>query len=125
MHSMEHKSIGIYTCPKQKHDTMRTTKHNSKHHKTNKKTNRTKFSYYVNVFSPWYMYLSYGISLPLQMCMRNKISPLKDVYKSHIEMTKYTDILSRVYSPPFCQEQTKGQEETRARDEGTNNANDA
>ena len=36
----------------------------------------------------WYMHLFYGISLPLQMCMRNRISPLKNEYKSHIEMTK-------------------------------------
>ena len=37
---------------------------------------------------PWYMHLPYGISLPLQMCMRNRISLLKNVHKSHIEMTK-------------------------------------
>ena len=37
---------------------------------------------------PWYMYLPHGISLPLQMCMRNRISPPKDVHKSNIEMTK-------------------------------------
>ena len=51
--------------------------------------------------------------------MRNRISLPKDVHKSHIEMTKHSNILSRVYSPPFCQEQTKGQGETRVRDEGT------
>ena len=50
---------------------------------------------------PWYMHLPYGISLSLQMFMRNKISPPKDVHKSHIEMTKYSGILSRVYSPLF------------------------
>ena len=59
------------------------------------------------------------------MCMRNRISPPKDVHESHIEMTKHSDILSRVYSPPFCQEQTKGQGETMVRDEGMNNDNDA
>ena len=57
---------------------------------------------------PWYMHLHYGKSFPLQMCTRNRISPPKDVHKSHnkshIEMTKHSDILSRVYSPPFCQE---------------------
>ena len=37
---------------------------------------------------PWYMHLPYGIFLPLQMHMRNRISPPKDVHKSHIEMTK-------------------------------------
>ena len=37
---------------------------------------------------PMYMHLSYGISLPLQMCMRNRISPPKDVHKSHIKMTR-------------------------------------
>ena len=71
------------------------------------------------------MHLPYGISLPLQMCMRNRISLPKNVHKSHIEMTKHSGILSRVYSPPFCQEWTKGQGEMRARDEGTNNDNDA
>ena len=73
----------------------------------------------------WYMHLPYEITLPLQMCMRNRFSPPKDVQKSHIEMTKHSGILSRVYSPPFCQEWTKGQGEMRARDEGTNNDNDA
>ena len=53
---------------------------------------------------PWYMHFPYGISLPLQMCMRNRISPTKDVLKSHIEMTKHSGILFRVHSPPFCQE---------------------
>ena len=38
--------------------------------------------------SPWYMYLPYVISLPLQICMRNRISPPKDVHKSYIEMAK-------------------------------------
>ena len=38
----------------------------------------------------WYMHLPYGISLSLQMCTRNRISPLKNVHKSHIEMTKLT-----------------------------------
>ena len=38
--------------------------------------------------SPWYMHLPYGISLPLRMCMRNRISPSKNVCKSHIEMTQ-------------------------------------
>ena len=40
---------------------------------------------------PWYMHLPYGISLPLQMSMRNTISPPMNVHKSHIEMIqKYT-----------------------------------
>ena len=34
------------------------------------------------------MHLPYGISFPLQMFTRNRISPLKNVHKSHIEMTK-------------------------------------
>ena len=34
------------------------------------------------------MHLPYGISLPLQMCKRNRISPPKDVHKSLIEMIK-------------------------------------
>ena len=50
--------------------------------------------------SPWYMHLLCGISLPLQMCMRNRIPPPKDVHKSHIEMTKHFGILCRVYSFP-------------------------
>ena len=70
------------------------------------KEKQTKQSFLVNSMSspPWYMHLPNGISLPLQMCMRNRISPPKDVHKSHIEMTKHFDILSRVYSPPFFQE---------------------
>ena len=50
---------------------------------------------------PWYMHLLYGISLPLQMCMRNRISPPKDVHKSHIEMTKNTMVYSLEYTLPF------------------------
>ena len=42
-----------------------------------------------------------------------------------MEMTKLFGRLSRVYSPPFCTEQTKGQGEMGAKDEGTNNDNDA
>ena len=34
------------------------------------------------------MHLSYGISLPLQICTRNRISSPKNVQKSHIKMTK-------------------------------------
>ena len=49
------------------------------------------------------MHLSYRISLPLQMCMRNRISPPKDVHKSHIEMTKHSSILS-----PFLSGINKG-----------------
>ena len=64
---------------------------------------------------PWYMHLPYEITLPLQMFMRNRISPPKNVHKSHIEMPKLSgilfrvyfilsDILSRVYFSPFCHE---------------------
>ena len=97
MHSMEHNSIGIYACPKHKHDAIQENKHKEK---------QTKQSFLIISMSspPWYMHLSYGISLPLQMCMRNRISPPKDMHKSHIKMTKHSDILSRVYSPHFCQE---------------------
>ena len=51
---------------------------------------QTEQSFLINTMSspPWYMHFSYGIFLPLQMCMRNRISPPKDVHKSHIEMTK-------------------------------------
>ena len=72
-------------------------------------------------FLPWYMHLPYEISLPLQMCTRNRISPPKNVHKSHIEMKKLSGILSRIYSPPFFHEQTKGQGEMRPRVEGTTN----
>ena len=70
------------------------------------KEKQTKQSFLINSMpSPaWYMHLSYGISLPLQMCMRNRISPPNNVHMSYIEMTIYSGILSRVYSPPFCQE---------------------
>ena len=97
MHSMKHNNIGIYACPKHKHGAIQENKHKEK---------QTKQSFLVNSMSSphWNMHLPYGISLPLQMCMRNRISPPKDVHKSHIEMTKYSGILSRVYFPPFCQE---------------------
>ena len=52
-----------------------------------------KQSFLIDLMSspPWYMHLPYGISLPLQMCMRNTISPPMNVHKSHIEMIqKYT-----------------------------------
>ena len=42
---------------------------------------------------PWYMHLPYGTTLSLQMCTRNKISPPKNVHKSHIKMTKLSGIL--------------------------------
>ena len=84
-------------CPTHKHDAKQENKHKEK---------QTKQSFLVNSmsFPPWYMHLPYGISIPLQMCMRNRISPLKDVHKSHIEMTKHSGILFRVYFSPFCQE---------------------
>ena len=87
----------MYACPTYKHDAIQENKHREK---------QTKQSFLINSKSspPWYMHLPYGISLPLQICMRNRISPSKDVHKSHIEMTKHFGILSRVYSPPFCQE---------------------
>ena len=52
-----------------------------------------KQSFLIDLMSspPWYMHLPYGISLPLQMSMRNTISPPMNVHKSHIEMIqKYT-----------------------------------
>ena len=97
MHSMNHNSIGIYACPKHKHDVIQENKHKEK---------QTKQSFLINSMCspPSYIHLPYGISLPLQMCMRNRTSPPKDMHKSHKEMTKHFGILSRVYSPPFCQE---------------------
>ena len=78
---MKHNRKGIYACPKHKHDTIQENKHKKK---------QTEQSFLINSMSspPWYMHLLYGISFPLQMCMRNRISPLKNEYKSHIEMTK-------------------------------------
>ena len=81
MHSMKHYSIRIYACPKHKHDAIQENKHKEK---------QKKQSFLINSMSspPWYMHLPYGISLPLQMSMRNRISPHKDVHNNHIEMTK-------------------------------------
>ena len=78
---MKYNSIRMNACSTHKHDAIQENKHKEK---------QTKQSFLINSMSspPWYMHLSYGISLPLQMCMRNRISPLKDEYKSHIEMTK-------------------------------------
>ena len=49
-----------------------------------------KQSFLINLLSspPWYIHLPYGISFPLQMFTRNRISPPKSVHKSYIEMTK-------------------------------------
>ena len=87
MHSMKHNSIRKYACPKHKHDAMRTSITQSTIKPTRK---QTKQSFLIISMSspPWYMHLPYGISLPLQMCMRNRVSLPKDVHKSHIEMTK-------------------------------------
>ena len=73
-------------CSTHKHDAIQENKHKEK---------QTKQSFLINSMSspPWYMHLPYGISLPLQMCMRNRISPPKDVHKSHIEMIKLSGIL--------------------------------
>ena len=81
MHSMKHNSIRKYACPIHKYDAIQENKHKEK---------QTKQSFLINSisFPPWYMHLPYEISLPLQMCMRNRIYPPKDVHKSHIEMTK-------------------------------------
>ena len=76
----------MYACPTYKHDAIQENKHREK---------QTKQSFLINSKSSplWYMHLPYGVSLLLQMCTRNRISPLKDVQKSHIEMTKLSDIL--------------------------------
>ena len=94
MHSMEHNSTGIYAYPKHKHDAIQENKHKEK---------QAKKSFLIISMSspPWYMYLSYGISLPLQMCMRNRISLSKDVHKSHIETTKNTLVYSLEYTLPL------------------------
>ena len=73
---------------------------------------------------PWYMHLPYGIYLPLQMCMRNRISPPKDVHESHLEMTKtlwYTILEYTLHL--FYTNRQKGQGKMRARDEGMTNDN--
>ena len=72
---MEYNSIGIYACPKHKHDAIQENKHREK---------QTKQSFLIISMysSPWYMHLPCGISLLLQMCMRNRISSPKDVHKS-------------------------------------------
>ena len=75
---------------------------------------------------PWYMHLPYGIYLPLQMCMRNRISPPKDVHESHLEMTKTLWYTTLKYTIPlFDMNRQRDQGEKRARDEGTNNDDDA
>ena len=71
---------------------------------------------------PWYMHLPYGISLPLQMSMRNRISPPKDVHNNHIEMTKTLRYTLESILSPFLTGITR---EKRVRDEGMNNDNDA
>ena len=94
MHSMEHNSIRIYACPKHKHDAIQENKHKEK---------QTKQNFLINPMSspPWYMHLSYGIALSLQMCMRNRISPPKDVHKSHVKMTKSLWYTTLEYTLPL------------------------
>ena len=83
-----------YTNTMQREQQSIDTKHNSKHHKSKQenkhKEKQTKQNFLINLMSSpsWYMHLPYGISLPLQMCTRKRISPPKDVRKSHEEMTK-------------------------------------
>ena len=74
----------MYACPTFKHNAIQ---------KNKRKEKQTKQSFLINTMSspPWYMHLSYGISLPLQMCTRNRISLPKNVHKSHIEMTNRND----------------------------------
>ena len=66
-------------------------------------------------FPPWYIHLPYGISLSLQMCTRNRISPPKNVHKSHTEMKNSLVDTNR----------QRDQGEKRARDDGMNKENDA
>ena len=63
---------------------------------------QTKQSFLINTMSspPWYMHLPYEISLPLQMCMRNRIYPPKDVHKSH-RNDKKTPVYSLEYTLPL------------------------
>ena len=65
---------------------------------------------------PWYMHLPYRISLPLQMCTRNRISPPKDVYKSYIEMTKLSGILLECILSPFLTRIDKGVKEKKGQE---------
>ena len=83
MHSMKHNSIGIDTCPKHKHDAIQENKHKEK---------QTKQGFLINLMSspPWYMHLPYGISLPLQMYMRNRISPPKNDKNTPVYSLEYT-----------------------------------
>ena len=114
MHSMKHNRKGIYAFPKHKHVAIQENKHQEK---------QTKQSFLIKPMSSplWYMHLPYGISPPLQMCMRNRISPPKDVHKSYIEMTKTL----RYTLPFFVKNRQRVKEKKRARDDRTNNANDA
>ena len=97
-----------------KHNAIQENKHKEK---------QTKQIFLNNSMSspPWYMHLPYGISPPLQMCMRNRISPPKDVHKIYIEMTKTL----RYTLPLFVRNRQRVKEKKKARDDRTNNANDA
>ena len=76
-------------------------------------------------FPPWYLHLPYGISLPLQMCTKNRISPPKNVHKSYRNNKTlwYTTLEYTV--PLFDTNRQRGQGEKRARDEGMNKENNA
>ena len=84
-----------------KHNAIQENKHKEK---------QTKQIFLNNSMSspPWYMHLPKGISLPLQMCMRNRISPPKDVHKSHIKMTKTLQYTLKSILFPFLSGIDKG-----------------
>ena len=89
-------SIIVYGCMHVQHTNMMWWEQQSIIQSTIKPTRKqTKQSFLINTMSspPWYTHLPYGISLPLQMCTRNRISPPKDVHKCHTEMTKLSGIL--------------------------------
>ena len=75
-----------------KHNAIQENKHKEK---------QTKQSFFINSMSspPWYMHLPYGISLPLQMYMRNRISPpsAQESYKND----KNTPVYSLEYTLPL------------------------
>ena len=60
------------------------------------------------------------------MCTRKRISPPKDMRKSHEEMTKTLRYNTLEYTLPlFYMNRQKGQGEKKARDKGMNKENDA
>ena len=111
--AQQHKDVCMFNTQTRCNENNKTQILNITQSTINPTRKQTEQSFLINTMSslPWYMHLPYGISLPLQKCTRNKISPPKDMHKSHIEMTKLSSILLQNMLSPFLTRIDKGVKE--------------